>query len=83
MPPTDPPTVLHTSINGTVHSYETNRYSNGSHLWWSMQEEMRGVVRPESHGVSVHDMAAFMRDAVPVRSSPVRPATVPGVAKAT
>ncbi len=64
-PPTTP-TLLHTRINGKVRTFVLADYPNTAALWWAMQEEGRGIRRPETQGVRVHDMAAFIRDAVPL-----------------
>lgn len=67
MPPTPTtPTLLHLRINGETRPFALADYPNTSSLWWAMQEESRGVVRPERQGVRVSDMTAFIRDAVPL-----------------
>jgi len=61
--------LLHANINGEVRTYDTSQYPNAAAIWWAMQEEMLGVVRPQTGRVSVADMAAFIRDAVPLKHS--------------
>lgn len=61
--------LLHANIDGKVRTYDTNQFSSAAAVWWTMQEEALGIQRPASGRVGVADMAAFIRDAVPLKHS--------------
>lgn len=61
--------LLHANIDGKVRTYDTSQFPNAAAVWWTMQEEALGIKRPVGGRVGVADMAAFIRDAVPLKHS--------------
>lgn len=61
--------LLHANIDGKIRTYDTSQFPNPAAVWWTMQEEALGIRRPAAGRISVADMAAFIRDAVPLKHS--------------
>jgi len=61
--------LLYANIDGKIRIYDTSQFPNPAAVWWTMQEEVLGIKRPTAGRVSVGDMAAFIRDAVPLKHS--------------
>ena len=61
--------LLHANIDGKVRTYDTSQFPSAAAVRWTMQEEALGIVRPTGGRVSVVDMAAFIRDAIPLKHS--------------
>lgn len=61
--------LLHANINGKIHIYDTSQFPNPAAVWWTMQEDALGIKRPATGQVSVSDMAAFIRDGIPLKHS--------------
>ena len=54
------------AIDGAIVTLIPSEHTNAQDLWWHILETTYGVTRPPPGGVGVNDMAAFIRDAVPL-----------------
>jgi hypothetical protein len=54
------------TVNGKTKHHSVDDHSSATQLWWSMQAEARGITQPTRSGVRVTDMAAFIRDGIPL-----------------
>jgi hypothetical protein len=59
-------TTISLAINGVVVVLFPNEHNNAQDLWWHILDTTYGMTRPKPGGVGVDDMAAFIRDAVPL-----------------
>jgi len=59
-------TTISLAINGVVVVLSQNEHKNAQDLWWHILDTTYGMTRPKPGGVGVDDMAAFIRDAVPL-----------------
>ncbi len=69
-PTTSPVGTISLAIDDTIIALTPSEHTNAQDLWWHILETTYGVTRPPSAGVGVVDMAAFIRDAVPLPQGP-------------
>ncbi len=60
------PRTISLDLNGPVVEFAPTEHRNAQDLWWSIAEATYGITRPDPPGIGVQDMAAFIRDAVPL-----------------